>query len=52
LLGDDNVEIVLGLVDVRAHGYDACYAIGVGFGGPRGRRVPTIKVSEFAVTLN
>ena len=39
LLGDDDVEIVLGLVDVRAHGHDARDARGVRLGRPRRRRV-------------
>jgi hypothetical protein len=39
LLGDDDVEIVLGLVDVRAHGHDARDARGVCLGRPRRRRV-------------
>jgi len=39
LLCDDDVEVVLGLVDVRAHGHDAGHARGVGFRGPRRGRV-------------
>ena len=38
LLSDDDVEIVLGLVNVRAHGHDAGNASGIGFRGTgRGR---------------
>ena len=39
LLGDDDVEIVLRLVDVRAHGHDAGHAVRVCLAGPRGGRV-------------
>lgn len=39
LLGDDDVEVVLSLVDVCAHGDDAGDACGVGFGRAGGRRV-------------
>lgn len=39
LLCDDDVEVVLCLVNVRAHGYDAGYACGVGLGGTRRGRV-------------
>lgn len=33
VLGNDDIEIVLGLVDVRAHGDDARNTVGVGLGG-------------------
>lgn len=36
LLGDDDVEIVLGLVDVGAHGDDAGDTVGVGLGRSAG----------------
>lgn len=36
VLGDDDVEIVLGLVDVGAHGDDARNTVGVGLGGTGG----------------
>lgn len=37
-LGHDHVEVVLGLVDVRAHGHDTADAVGIRLGGPgRGR---------------
>lgn len=39
LFGDDDVEVVLRLVNVRAHGHDAGDPCGVGFAGTRGRRV-------------
>ena len=39
LLGDDDVEVVLGLVDVRAHGHDARDVRGVRLGRPRRRRM-------------
>lgn len=39
LLGDDDVEVVLGLVDVGAHGDDARHAVGVGLGGAGGGSV-------------
>lgn len=39
LLRDDDVEVVLRLVDVRAHGHDARHARGVRLGRPRRRRV-------------
>lgn len=34
LFGDDHVEVVLGLVDVSAHGHDARHTGGVGLAGP------------------
>ena len=39
LLGHDDVEIVLCLVDVRAHGHDAADAVRVRLARPRARRV-------------
>ena len=39
VLGDDDVEIVLGLVDVGAHGDDARNTVGVGLGGTGGGSV-------------
>ena len=38
-LGDDDIEIVLGLIDVGAHGDDARNTVGVGLGGTGGGRV-------------
>lgn len=38
-LGDDDVQVVLRLVDVRAHGHDAADADGVRLGRPRRGRV-------------
>ena len=39
LLRDDDVEVVLGLADVCAHGHDARDTGGVGLGGAGGWRV-------------
>jgi hypothetical protein len=39
LLGNDDVEIMFRLVNVRAHGHNAGYTRGVGLRGARGRRV-------------
>lgn len=37
LLGDDHIEIVLGVIDVGAHGHNAGHAGGVGLGRTSGR---------------